>query len=88
VLVHVAFAGFGRQDLKQYPYIASEDADLTPALTALLNQQATWQMLQLKGEVDDLVMRSGSGSKTLPKGAAACAADGSPDSCYEIVEVL
>jgi hypothetical protein len=62
------FAGFAREDLQHYPYISSGDADLTPALTGLLTQQATWQMLQLKEEVENLVMRSaGSSSKILSR---------------------
>lgn len=41
--------------LKDYPYISTFETDYPPILVELLSQQATWQMLQLKPQLDQLV---------------------------------
>lgn len=42
-----------------FPYISTFDANYGPELTGLLSQMATWQMLELKPQLQELVAGSG-----------------------------
>jgi hypothetical protein len=46
------------KELKMYPYISTFDANYSPELVGLLSQQASWQMLQLRPQLQQLVAGS------------------------------
>eukprot|EP00878_Enallax_costatus_P000930 GHUV01001060.1.p1 GENE.GHUV01001060.1~~GHUV01001060.1.p1 ORF type:complete len:719 (+),score=173.97 GHUV01001060.1:262-2418(+) len=51
--------GDGNGELKMFPYISTFDANYGPEMTGLLSQMATWQMLELKPQLQQLVAGSG-----------------------------
>lgn len=46
-------------ELRMFPYISTFDANYGPELTGLLSQLATWQMLELKPQLQQLVEGTG-----------------------------
>jgi hypothetical protein len=53
--VHAVGGGDNALDLEGYPFISTGKANYSPGLTALLSQQAAWQMLQLQAQVLQLL---------------------------------
>lgn len=59
VIMAFVVAGVGIRELRMFPYISTFDANYGPVLTGLLSQMATWQMLQLKPQLQQLLAGSG-----------------------------
>jgi hypothetical protein len=63
----LGLAGAARPELAKYPYISTGDANYSPELTGLLSQQATWQMLKLQPQLQQLLQGTNATSGTTAK---------------------
>jgi hypothetical protein len=51
--------GDGMRELRMFPYISTFDANYGPELTGLLSQMATWQMVTLRPQIQQLLVGTG-----------------------------